>query len=134
MATLGRFLSFQSSGLGLITNLDFRHRILDDQATKLHNQGINVLLNYWGLSQSILQMNLVKLFIAKIVQICCVFLGHPVYQCEHFHKNGGFSLPFCNKTEQCERGLNNGPVSNVNSRSYTYLYPNSLKGSVSIYQ
>ena len=26
-------------------------------------------------------------------------------QCENFHKNGRFSLRFCTKTEQCERGL-----------------------------
>ena len=26
-------------------------------------------------------------------------------QCEHNPKNGGFSLRFCTKTEQCERGL-----------------------------
>ena len=26
-------------------------------------------------------------------------------QCEHFHKNGGFSFHFCTKTMQCERDL-----------------------------
>ena len=26
-------------------------------------------------------------------------------QCENFHKNGCFSLCFCTKTEQCERGI-----------------------------
>ena len=40
-------------------------------------------------------------------------------QCEHFHKNGCFSLRFCTKTEQCERALNKNTVENSKLRSAT---------------
>ena len=37
--------------------------------------------------------------------ITSVFWRFCADQREHFHKNGGFSLRFCTKTVQCERGL-----------------------------